>query len=103
MLDHSNVSNEVKKIGFNKVKIYLEPCLLRLIENWPVTNDVHPSYDEMFRLREVIIELKNAMKAKQSKFSVLFLSEKLNFWSRVELKIFKVDKSSCLVRLAKFH
>lgn len=103
MLNQSNVTDIARSIGFKKTKIYVEPRLLRMIENWQVSNKTHPDYDENYRLKEVLLEVKHAIIEKQLECVVLFVSPKLKNWSRVGLKIFYVKKKTCLVRIFRFQ
>lgn len=103
MLNQAIVFKESKKLGFKKVKVYIEPNLLRLIESWPVKIFVHPSYDEKFRLIELLLHVRVSLKQRQNILAVLFLSPECDNWKRIELELFKVNSRSCLVRLRKFH
>jgi hypothetical protein len=104
MLQQAHIHKIARQVGIDpELSIYLEPDLLKTIEQWPTAIHIDPSYNEDFRMKEVLISVNDAIKNNAKAIGVYLLNAQNNDWKRIELYVKKRADNKCIVAMIKLQ
>lgn len=102
MVTNFDIQTIARSVGFKDLIIILDKKLLSLVKYYYKNNIIHPGYNELFSIKEIILGIKFTLQSKRNSSAVLLFNPNTLNWQKIEIEITK-GKNCIYVNEIKFH